>query len=160
MELMDWVRAAGTCKASWAVHLKALKALPYELRDISGWELLLKRSREAPSISLSLRGEDTAHNLSLALKLQRPSVELPSVRELPFSGCGTDAFLTVAELCPNIQVLEVQYGWDALPRLPFAPHLRHLILRSKKLHTLVDELQELRFLETLSLQQLWDDVRS
>ncbi len=36
MELMDWVRAAGTCKASWAVHLKALKALPYELRDISG----------------------------------------------------------------------------------------------------------------------------
>lgn len=36
MELKDWVRAAGTCKASWAVHLRALKTLPDECQDISG----------------------------------------------------------------------------------------------------------------------------
>lgn len=51
----------------------------------------------------------------------------------------------------GLQVLELD-TWDALPGLPLAPHLHHLILRSKHLHTLVDKLQELRSLETLSLQ--------
>ena len=51
----------------------------------------------------------------------------------------------------DLQVLELD-TWDAVPRLPDAPHLRHLILRSTHLHTLVGELQKLRSLETLSLQ--------
>ena len=36
MELKDWVRAAGTCKASWAVQLKALKTSDDDCQDTSG----------------------------------------------------------------------------------------------------------------------------
>ena len=51
----------------------------------------------------------------------------------------------------DLQVLELD-SWDAVPRFPVARHLRHLILCSKHLHTLVGELQKLRCLETLSPQ--------
>ena len=36
MKLKDWVRAAGTCKASWAVQLKALKTSSDDCQDTSG----------------------------------------------------------------------------------------------------------------------------
>ena len=71
----------------------------------AGWQSSLKRCIEATSISIYLSLPRTADALLHALQFQQTKGNLQSVRELRFSGhhCGTDAFVTLAAMCPTIQ---------------------------------------------------------
>ncbi len=132
MGLREWVRVAGTCKASWAVHYNEIMTFSHYSLDVSGiaglrepsclyqsitvaslspchcyagWQSSLKRCIGATSMTIYLRSPRTADALLHALQIQQTKGNLQSVRELRYSGhhCGGDAFVTLAAMCPNIQ---------------------------------------------------------
>ncbi|CAL5222370.1 g4724 [Coccomyxa viridis] len=113
--------------------------------DVSGWQSSLKRCIGATSMTIYLRSPRTADALLHALQIQQTKGNLQSVRELRYSGhhCGGDAFVTLAAMCPNIQVMNL-YTTDPLSCFPItASNLRHLILWTRDLPSVVGRLMTL-----------------